>query len=1276
KCYESGNHRADEVTVTDPSDASNTEPFNFKHSDSIDIDLTDVSTCPGNSTWLPAYGGTCGWNLDAVSTRILEAAQGGESKPLQGCLMPKLDWTNNSTNVFTLTSHNDGVSNSVVDTTTAKCNAVASMKTILDSVSGSNTNSLYNDDTSYCWSRFSGMDSVGWLPQSVCSNHGDGYFDWRKMSTGDAAGTTNTTNPWWEDKLSFSAWKQGKVGTAAHFTSCSFTGSQEETLLGLSNLSTNQDPCRIVCGTSTVDQATASGVVKSQIDAFRTSDTYVNIAQKSGTAGYENLKCWIGEANHPPVTCQEYVGGGQAWGFDAEFIPEDYPTGDGIDQLIAGTALDCLQTAPPMNCPDNSNFDPYNITGMSYLHDDGYSVVSGSAEDILETWVELARVTNWYKLNAQIQEENSAMGGSLGGTPLYLSDWVSTGNFIDDGTAWEVMMNSSTSYTNTQGSTLTQLGGNGESVTLINTNDGTQYAADTTNWKRDPSTTSCNLHRADHCKGGNVGRWYTNWAPNFATLNKVGWDSTTQAALVYQYYLGGHGGELADLSFYEQCYTGTNADGSYYFSGLSAWTAVHDPTNPVDNYWKCCFEVDCDNYKANLTGIKPTLMPGLERAVVTGRYSGIKREYIVDTEMLRNRYSGVMYVSGYIPYVTGKAGWTNLGSVSRETDIEIDDGQGNKEKANFQIVTDQAYTYHLGQDKVMTLEAERGQGRQRVSHAVAASVNNQKIENSRLNQFIETGNLGRISNFSVKDADNEYHLVNFDIPKVENNSKPIHGQGEGDLVFMGGWPLANPAWPSELPVKKNLTKTATTQNLKAMIGERKCVIMVSEDDLKNAGLILSNTEKSKGKLSGTNKRKFTAKAFGSESLHEIKPIGTNGVYKPNGANGAGVLVEVFLTHGVDTTNKNKPSSVNVMQNYINLITNSVNVVAQATHNASEADKKTVITLQGPNGNRQLDGVVYEWEGALSTCEECVAHPIEVDKADKMAKGDFRGAGYDERPAIMFGENFMVGMRHKWNMRSGDWSFEVPYTEEMSRIKVTQQNKNATPQYITINHWSEMVWPEEEDQNKYDARLARTGYSVLPNGVNSPFPPGVGCGAKSKLDGIVDFKFGTRRAWTEIPMGGMIEVANFASAGRDFPFFVGQPDVGAAIGQDGVYAVTGKYAYDHPAYIDVRYQDWAADGEPLTPVTKIKGPYPHHGGALLGLKNYYEAIKDVGYTTEGLGNNTANNDIIIDSNTSVERNAELDLRQADGILGPFFGSKKANIVDRDKRTSDGGNTNTI
>ena len=1245
KCYESGNHRVGTVTVTDPLDFGKTVGFTFNHSDSIDIDITDLASCPGNSTWLPAYGGTCGWNLDIASTRILEAAQAGESKPLQGCLTPKLDWTNNSTNVFTLTSHNDGVSNSAVNTTTAKCNAVASMKTILDSVSGS---SPYNSDASYCWSRFSGMDSVGWLPQSVCNNYGDGYFDWRKMSTGNAAGTTNTTNPWWEDKLSFSAWKQGKVGTAAHFTSCSFTSSEEETLLGLSNLSTNQDPCRIVCGTSTVDQATASGVVKSQIDAFRTSDTYVNIAQKSGTAGYENLKCWIGEANHPPVTCQEYVGGGQAWGFDAEFIPEDYPTGDGIDQLVSSTALDCFQSAPPMNCPDSSNFDPYNITGMSYLSDDDYSMVSVSAEDILETWVELARVTNWYKLNNAIQQENT-----VGGEEVFLADWVSTGSFIDDGTAWEIMMNSSTSYANTQGSTLTQLGGNGESVTLINTNDGTQYAADTTNWKRDPSTTSCNLHRADHCKGGNVGRWYTNWAPNFATLNKVGWDSTTQAALEYQYYVGGPSSELEDLSFYEQCYTGTNADGSYYFSGLSAWTAVHDPTNPVDNYWKCCFEVDCDNYKANLTGIKPTLMPGLERAVVTGRYSGIKREYIVDTEMLRNRYSGVMYVSGYIPYVTGKAGWTNLGSVTRETDIDIDDSQGGTKKLDLQIVTDQAYTYHLGQDKVMTLEAERGQGRQRVSHSVAASINNWEKENSRINKFIETGNLGRISNFSVKAADNEYHLVNFDIPKIEDNSGPVHGQGEGDLVFMGGWPLANPAWPSELPIKKNISKTASTQNLKAMIGERKCVIMVSEDDLKSAGVTLSNTEKSKRKLNATNKSKFTVKAFGSESLNKIKPIGTNGVYKPNGANGAGVLAEVFLSGGADP----------VMQNYINLITNSVNIVTQATHNASEADKKTVITLQGPNGNRQLDGIVYEWEGALSTCEECVAHPIEVDKADKMAKGDFRGAGYDERPAIMFGENFMVGMRHKWNMRSGNWSFEVPYTEEMSRIKVTQQNNNATtaPQYITINHWTEMIWPEEEDQNKYDARLARTGYSVLPNGVNSPFPPGVGCTTKSKLDGVVDFKVGSRRAWTEIPMGGMIEVANFAPDGRDLPFFVGQPDVGAAIGQDGVYAVTGKYAYDHPAYIDVRYQNWLDENK-------------SNGDASKGLEDYYKAIKDKGYTTEGLQEGSH---IVIDSNTSVQRNAELDLEDAPAtILAPFFGEKKANIVDKNKRTSDGSNTNTI
>jgi len=1260
-CYESGYHRSIQDIVPNGGQVVGNPAANVSE---VTLDLNHVVSCPNSTdTWI-GYLGACTWNvLDAASKQWLKYAQAGEEKPLQGCITPRFDWTANTTNVFKLSNHNEGVGTLHTSTSAAKCDLVNELRSQLVTVSGA---SLYNNDPSYCWARFSGIDSVDWLPPGVCSNNGEGYFDWRRMSTGDAAGTTNTTNPWFEEKLSFSDWKRDKVGTAPHFSPCSYNTSAEETLLGLSNLSTNEDPCRIVCGTSTASEAAASGIVQQQIEAFRSSDVYQYITEQdsngnyihSGAAGYENIKCWIGNQNDTPVTCEQVQGGGRAWGFDSYFIPTDVPTGDGYNGAVEGTALACFNNiSNSENCPwDYGNFTYTNITDITF--ETAGSPESASALDVLNAIVEFARVNSYWKMMSSLRSMEVS-GPDDQGEYQYVSDWLNTGNYISDGTAWEIMFNPATQYAQYDGTPNRQRGPNvPEGPTLINTlppAPNNLYTVDTNDWKRNPADTSCNLHVPAQCTGAHVGRWFTNWAPtkaNCPNLNQdssSNWDAldgTTSNSVSYDELgsVSNNSTMPSSLSFYEQCFTGKNSDDSYYFYGLGHWLVAHDPNDPINDHWKCCMQVDCDNHKINLSGIKPTIeSDGYRRAVVTGRYSGIKKEYVVDTELLRNRYTGIMYASGVIPMVTGMGGWTNMGAQTLQTNVEVVQG-GVKKNVDIKVATDQAYTYHLGDDKLVDVELQRTSVANRpIGQTVAASVNRQNEESSRLNQFTETGNIGRIAGFSAKEMADEHHLVNFNVTALDanNNETPVHGKGLGDLVFMGGWPLANPAWPNDLPVRKSYDQEVGSKDYSSALGERKCVILVSAKDLQSMQINLSSTEEKK-KLTQSNKKRFTVTCRHSESLHQIRQIKPRGgVYTSPANPNTHEIVDVF-------TNQLE------LNNFVTAATNSVNIINQAYHSASSTNNPQLgIKVKTDSGEKIVEGVIFEWQAALSTCEECVAHPLDKDQPEKQAAGDFRPK-YNS-PALMFGEQFMVGMRHKWNMRSGNWSFEVPFSEGVSRINISNDPNN--PDFRTIDRWENMVWPSEEDQDKYDARLARTGYVVAPNTKNTPAPPAIGCGAKSKLDGVIDFKIASNRAWTEIPMGGLVEVANYHTAGTDLPFFVGQPDVGAAIGQDGLYSVTGKYAYDHPAYIDLRHQNWTEkNGNTLT--------------AEESLREYYEHIKKLGYTTEGL---QPNSHVVVGQGPDVQRQPELNLTE--GALANLFfmKDKKANILDEGKRAGTDGNS---
>ena len=148
-CYESGYHRPVQDIVPNGGQVVGNPAVNVSE---VTLDLNYVVSCPNSTdTWI-GYLGACTWNvLDAASKQWLKYAQAGEEKPLQGCITPRFDWTANTTNVFKLSNHNEGVGALHTSTSAAKCDLVNELRSQLVTVSGA---SLYNNDPSYCWARF------------------------------------------------------------------------------------------------------------------------------------------------------------------------------------------------------------------------------------------------------------------------------------------------------------------------------------------------------------------------------------------------------------------------------------------------------------------------------------------------------------------------------------------------------------------------------------------------------------------------------------------------------------------------------------------------------------------------------------------------------------------------------------------------------------------------------------------------------------------------------------------------------------------------------------------------------------------------------------------------------------------------------------------------------------------------------------------------------------------------------------------------------------------
>ena len=134
--------------------------------------------------------------------------------------------------------------------------------------------------------------------------------------------------------------------------------------------------------------------------------------------------------------------------------------------------------------------------------------------------------------------------------------------------------------------------------------------------------------------------------------------------------------------------------------------------------------------------------------------------------------------------------------------------------------------------------------------------------------------------------------------------------------------------------------------------------------------------------------------------------------------------------------------------------------------------------------------------APQACGSCLGHPIST----KENETDLQKT-HAEEEAFFFGENYQHGLTVKWELRSGDWNFMVPYCTEDTTVTYRHTSVPGG-RTVTVSPWWKMVnWTFLQDE-KYTGEFGAYGFPA--NAYNQE----IGCdldAQNSKYDKIMDFQ---------------------------------------------------------------------------------------------------------------------------------------------------------------------------
>ena len=570
---------------------------------------------------------------------------------------------------------------------------------------------------------------------------------------------------------------------------------------------------------------------------------------------------------------------------------------------------------------------------------------------------------------------------------------------------------------------------------------------------------------------------------------------------------------IIPISLYEQVISGkaTNPDGDTRCGIISQsyWgTLTHKDYDGTNSYTaKMVLNDSCETYAFEISGLCPSVDSNIHKVEVSGTLSCGLTQHKYKAGLLRNKYKGYLFASGLTPWVTGTADWTNGGItvyknpttkrvatrfheqeyvVNYGTDakaIDIDYSKAQKTPNNAGAVSNSAPINRNRGVLISSVPSANTAGHNHLSTATAWALKlGTYTQNWAKVKYNARTPKGKGPECRQRDADGN-------CIEIDPTWKPgfdTNENGYGDLVFMGGWDLINPAWG-------NATTNEADQYLSNTQGES--VIIYDPSRAVGFGKKFRRQGGSKGKTVINDTASTAVK-----NAYVLKV--NNKTYGGNSAAKQGVIHAVFYT---------QESYEKYIQNIH--VTKNVQVLDYgSTTAASETSWINIPSIKGVKAasgakSKTFVGVQYAiLKTDTAACEHCLSTELS-EVPDSRTHDYFKDKMY-------FGEQFFIGQKVKWDIYKGNYVFKVPLKLTGNDVKSPLDGSN-----VRLEDWEEAVTPQEA---AFDEDLSREHYLLTTNSLNSWQPPALSCGGYSKLDKIVDFSTWTNRSWSQIPKGGIIE----------------------------------------------------------------------------------------------------------------------------------------------------------
>lgn len=450
------------------------------------------------------------------------------------------------------------------------------------------------------------------------------------------------------------------------------------------------------------------------------------------------------------------------------------------------------------------------------------------------------------------------------------------------------------------------------------------------------------------------------------------------------------------------------------------------------------------------------------QSVVTGDYASVKAKCFIP--LYRNEYVASGAISGGYPTVTGVCDWSskrkqvwtddNYDTLAASS-LGLSETSANWNGSLFKPIAEgksyQGEKYYLkypeGTEGLMSSWAVTGNKRLTESEKTAAESYAPSNENptTAVEGFNSAGNIAPSKQLNPLDLENITELVTDDVSQ-EDSSK----------YFLGGWPVKNQA-STETSVVKNHTASNRTASafedeyLITETAESKIIaaVLKSTSKFKNAKITFVKDSQLQTQIQKVRNSQSNIESIDAEVL-KIKYNSDTEELKID-----------FDGHKNIGNKKGKAGSLG------NFWTNT------------KAKKNLMASPEG------IDVFYYKIKYNAAACQACVISPAE-DLVDK--------------PVVFYHENYLQFAQVDWEMRSGQYLFEVPYLEPGTKFI-----QDGTE--VTAKHWSEYINYSFLNNANDNYTGHYTAYGEAFVGV----PTQLGCpeehDSASKMGKIVDYQIG-------------------------------------------------------------------------------------------------------------------------------------------------------------------------